>query len=136
MKHQIRVLIADDNKMMREILSMLITDLKEIQIAGEAHNGEEAIALAKKLSPDIILMDINMSPVNGFEATRKILKQNPPAKIIGLSLHKAPSYAKNMLQLGAKGYVTKSASHQEIIEAIKKVAAGGKYIDKTLKDKI
>lgn len=117
------------------MLNMLLIGIENIQVAGKARNGEEAIALAKELSPDVILMDINMSPVNGFEATRKILKQNPVAKIIGLSLHKKSSYAKNLIQLGAKGYVTKSASHKEIIDAIEIVAAGGKYIDKHLKDK-
>jgi two-component system, NarL family, invasion response regulator UvrY len=136
MKKQITVLIVDDNKLMRNTLSLLISGTDGLQLAGEARSGEEAIALAKELSPDIILMDINMSPVNGFEATRKILKHNPAAKIIGLSLHTEPTYAKNMLKLGAKGYVTKSASHQEIIEAIMKVAAGGKYICNDLEGKI
>jgi DNA-binding NarL/FixJ family response regulator len=136
MKKQITVLIADDNELIRETLSMLITITKDLHLVGQASNGEEAIALANELFPNVVLMDINMSPVNGFEATRKILKQNPAAKIIGLSLHKEPSYAKNMMQLGAKGYVIKSASHLEIIEAIKKVAAGGKYIDKDLEGKI
>jgi len=115
---------------------MLISGTEDLQLVGEAKSGEEAIALARELSPDIILMDINMSPVNGFEATRKILKYTPAARIIGLSLHTSPAYARNMLKLGAKGYVTKSAAQQEIIEAIMKVAAGGKYIDKALKDKI
>lgn len=132
MKKKIAVLIADDNKLMRKTLSLLITGMQDVHLAGEATNGEEAIALAKELSPDIILMDINMSPVNGFEATRKILMQNPAVKIIGISLHTEPSYAKNMLNLGAKGYVSKSASYEEIAEAIKKVAAGGKYIDKEI----
>jgi DNA-binding NarL/FixJ family response regulator len=132
MKKQITVLIADDNKLMRKTLSLLISGIENVHLAGEASNGEEAIKLAKELSPDIILMDINMSPVNGFEATRKILMQNPAAKIIGLSLHKQASYAKNMLKLGVKGYVTKSAAHEEIIEAIKTVAAGRKYMDKDI----
>jgi len=132
MKKQITVLIADDNKLMRETLSMLITVTENLQLVAQARNGDEVIALASEFSPDVILMDINMSPVNGFEATRKILKQNPAAKIIGLSLHKKPSYAKNMMQLGAKGYVTKSAPHEEIIEAIRKVADGGKHIDKNI----
>jgi len=133
---QITVLIADDNKIMSKTLSLLISETEGLQLAGAASNGEEAIALAKELSPDIILMDINMSPVNGFEAARKILKHDPAAKIIGLSLHTEPTYARNMLKLGVKGYVTKSAPHQEIIEAIMKVAAGGKYIDKYLEGKI
>lgn len=121
---------------MWKALSILISETKGLQLAGVARNGEETIAFAQELSPDIILMDINMSPVNGFEATRKILKHNPAVKIIGLSLHTEPTYARNMLKLGVKGYVTKSAPHQEIIEAIIKVAAGGKYIDKGLAGKI
>ncbi len=121
---------------MWKTLSLLISETEGLQLAGIARNGEEAIALAKELSPDIILMDINMSPVNGFEATRKILKHDPVAKIIGLSLYTEPAYARNMLKLGAKGYVTKTAAHQEIIAAIIKVAAGGKYIDKVLEGKI
>jgi DNA-binding NarL/FixJ family response regulator len=130
MKKQITVLIADDNKLMLKTLSMLISGMEDVHLAGEASNGEEAIAFAKELSPDIILMDINMSPVNGFEATRKILMQNPAAKIIGLSIHKQSSYVQNILRLGAKGYIIKGASYEEITEAIKTVAAGGKYIDK------
>ena len=136
MKKQITVLIADDNQLMRETLRIVIGFIENATLIGEAVNGKEAIALAKELSPDIILMDVNMSPVNGFEATRKILKQNPAAKIIGLSLHKEVSYAKNMMKLGARGYVTKSSPHHEIIEAIEKVAAGEKYIDKGLAGRI
>ena len=111
---------------------MIIGGMEDTFLAGEASNGEEVIALAKEKSPDIILMDINMSPVNGFEATRRIKKENPAIKIIGLSMHNKPAYAKNMLQSGASGYVSKSSPHNEIIEAIKKVGAGEKYIDKGL----
>ncbi len=136
MEKQIAILIADDNNIMRKTLRVLISEMKNAILAGEATNGEEAIALAAELLPDIILMDINMSPVNGFEATRKILIQNPAAKIIGLSLNKQPSYTKNMLKLGAKGYITKTTPHREIIEAINTVATGGKYICKDIEDKV
>ena len=136
MEKQITILIVDDNNLMRRTLKVLISEMKNATLAGEAINGQEAIALAAELLPDIILMDINMSPVNGFEATRKILTQNPAAKIIGISLQKQPSYTKNIMKLGAKGYVTKSAPHQEIIEAINTVATGGKYISKDIADKI
>lgn len=71
-----------------------------------------------------------MSPVDGFEATRKILQVNPAMKIIGVSMHTEPRYCKKMLRLGAKGYVAKGAAHSEIIEAIHQVNAGGTYIDK------
>lgn len=134
MEKQITVLIADNSKPMREILGLIISGMENTELVGVAMNGEEAIELAKEKLPDIILMDINMSPVNGFEATRKILKHNPAAKIIGLSLHNKVSYAKNLMQLGARGYVTKSSSFQKIIDAIKTVAAGGKYIDNELSD--
>jgi len=132
MAKQITVLIAEDNIHVREGLRIILSPVENMQIVGEAKNGEEAIAMAAQFVPDIILMDINMSPVNGFEATRKILKQFPAMKIIGLSLHKELSYCRNLMRLGAMGYVTKSSPYEEIILAVKAVAAGGKYIDKEL----
>ena len=134
MDKAITILIADDNKYIRETIGFLLSRFKNLKLVGEAESGEEAISLAKQLKPDVILIDINMSPINGFEATRKILKQNPSTKIIGLSVHKQPSYAKNILQLGAKGYVTKSSSHKEIILAIKEVSEGKEYICSELTD--
>ena len=128
MNNAITILIADDNKYIRETIRFLLSRFDHLKLIGEAESGEEAISLAKHLKPDIILIDINMSPINGFEATRKILKQNPLTKIIGLSVHKQPSYAKNILQLGAKGYVTKSSPHKEIIQAIIQVSEGKEYI--------
>src|ERR1043166_5293115 len=103
MEKQITILIADDNSFMRENLRSVISLMKNAKLIGEAMNGEEAIKLAKELLPDIILMDINMAPVNGFEATRKIIKDHPATKIIGLSDNKKISYIKNMLKLGAMG---------------------------------
>lgn len=130
MVKQITVLIADDNSHMRESLRILLSPFESMDLVGEAKNGEEAINLASQFQPDIILMDINMSPVNGFEATRKIVRQFPAIKIIGLSLHSEPAYCRNLLRLGARGYVTKSSPYEEIILAIKEVAAGGRYVDK------
>ncbi|HEX7904294.1 MAG TPA: response regulator transcription factor [Chitinophagaceae bacterium] len=134
MKKQINILIADDNQIMRQSLKLLISEMENAVLTGEATNGEDAIALAAKLLPDVILMDVNMSPVNGFEATRKILIETPDAKIIGVSLHQRPLYTRNMLSLGAKGYVAKSAPHQEVIEAINTVASGGKYVSKDIEE--
>lgn len=137
MKKRISVLIADDNKTFREGLTTILTSgIQEVVIAGAVSNGEEAIELAQQLTPDIILMDINMKPVNGYEATRKILLQNSGIKIIGISMNTEISYARNMMRLGAKGYITKSAPAQEIINAVKIVSEGGKYIDKALRDKL
>ncbi|MEI9944235.1 MAG: response regulator transcription factor [Chitinophagaceae bacterium] len=132
MEKQVTILIADDNNFVRESLRLLLGGINNFTLTRDAKNGEEAIALAIELCPDIIIMDINMAPVNGFEATRKILKHNPAIKIIGLSLHREASYCKNLMRLGARGYVSKSAPHTEIIAAIREIAAGGKYIDKDL----
>lgn len=136
MGKQFTILVADDNTLMRGTLRMIIDGIENAIVVGECRNGEEIIALAREHSPDIIVMDINMAPINGFEATRKILKESPAIKIIGLSMHNKLSYAKNMMQLGAFGYVCKSSPHNEIIEAIRKVAAGGKYMDKSLAGQI
>jgi len=132
MRKQIAVIIADDNHLMRGSLRLLLAEMEQVTLVGEAINGEEAMVLCQEKQPDIVLMDINMSPVNGFEATRKILKQNPAVKIIAISMHNKVSYAKNMLKLGAYGYVCKSSPHSEIIEAIETVIKGGVYVDKGL----
>jgi len=134
MDKAITILIADDNKYIRETIRFLLSRFDHLKLVGEAESGEEAISMAKQLSPEIILIDINMNPINGFEATRKILKENPSVKIIGLSVHKQPSYARNILKLGAKGYVTKSSPHKEIIHAIMEVADGKEYICSELND--
>jgi two-component system, NarL family, invasion response regulator UvrY len=136
MQQPIKVLIADDNRHMRGSLQVILSAVEEFQIVGEASNGEEAVKMAKELQPDIVLLDINMTPVNGFEATRQIVKHNPGTKIIALSLHKEASYCRNILSLGARGYVTKSSRYVDIIDAIKAVADGGSYIDKSLQGKI
>jgi len=132
MQKETTVIIADDNRYMRETLKVILSPLENLRLVGEATNGEEIIKLAAAINPDIILLDINMSPVNGFEAARKILKQNPSIRIIALSLHQDASYCRNMIRLGAKGYVTKSSPYKDIIAAINEVAGGGKYFDKNI----
>jgi DNA-binding NarL/FixJ family response regulator len=94
----------------------------------ECSSGAEVIAAAPALNPHVILMDVNMAPVNGFEATRKIMKACPQIRIIGISVNNQPSYARNMMQLGARGYVTKNSSRDEMIMAIREVMKGKTYI--------
>jgi len=128
MENVITILIVDDNRFMRETLSFLISHEIEFELTGEAKSGEEAIRLNTLLTPDIILMDINMSPVNGFDTSRRILKERPSTKIIGISVHREISYADQMILLGGKGYITKSSPRQEIIHAIKEVYQNKNYI--------
>jgi DNA-binding NarL/FixJ family response regulator len=136
MLNRATVLIADDNLFFRESLREVLSGSEEFILGGEATNGEEAISLTKEISPDIILMDINMPVVNGLEATPRILRENPHVKIIALSLHKEYVYCRKMMELGAKGYIIKTTPFTEIIVALKEVAAGGEYIDLNLGNEI
>ncbi len=124
----IRIAIVDDHQLMREAWKFVIQRDKRFDIIAECSGGTEAIQCAISLKPDIILMDVNMSPVNGFEATRKISKLAPSVKIIGLSNNSMPAYARNMMKLGAKGYVTKNSLSTEMVQALLDVHSGGTYI--------
>src|SRR5215212_6884456 len=125
---KIRLVIVDDHKMVRETWKLILDQDERIEVIAECSSGSEAIDVALGLSPDVMLMDINMFPVNGFEATRKILKACPDIKIIGVSVNNQPGYARNMLQLGARGYVTKNSSREEMLRAIHEVTRGRTYI--------
>jgi DNA-binding NarL/FixJ family response regulator len=132
---QISVVIVDDHEIVRESWKLILDQKTNILIVGECSSGAEAIDAATRLKPDVMLMDINMSPVNGFEATRKIVKLSPDTKIIGVSVNDQPGYARNMLQLGAKGYVTKNSTHLELLEAILEVQKGKVFISRELKNR-
>jgi two-component system invasion response regulator UvrY len=128
----IRVIIVDDHQMVRATWKMLLHLQHGIEVIHECSSGAEAIEVASTLQPDVMLIDVNMTPVNGFEATRKIHKSHPQIRIIGVSINNQPSYARNMLQLGAKGYVTKNSSRDEMILAIMEVMEGKVYICKEM----
>jgi DNA-binding NarL/FixJ family response regulator len=125
---KITILLVDDHRLIRDSWSHILNREPRLQVVGAASNGDEAIEMAKTKRPRIILMDINMTPVNGFDATKTIRKQSPGSRIIGVSMHAIPVYAKKMLQAGAMGYVTKNSSREELISAILEVDAGRKYI--------
>lgn len=133
---KIRLVIVDDHQMVRETWKLLLEQDSRIKIIGECASGAEAIEMAHLEKPDVMLMDINMSPVNGFEATRKITKQYPEIKIIGVSVNDQPGYARNMFQLGAKGFVTKNSAQAEMIEAIMEVYKGHTFLCKEIKEKL
>ena len=133
---KIRVVIVDDHQLVRETWKMLLHGKDGIEIIHECSSGAEVIEVASSLQPDVILMDINMAPVNGFEATRKILKTSPNIRIIGVSVNNQSSYVRNMLQLGAKGYVTKNSSPNEMILAIKEVMKGKMYLCEEMRKKM
>ncbi|MBX3253982.1 MAG: response regulator transcription factor [Chitinophagaceae bacterium] len=130
---KITVLIVDDHKLIRDTWSFILNSDPRFQVIAEADTGDEAVLLALRNQPDVILMDINMSPVNGLEATKEITKISSRSKIIGVSMHSQPLFAKKMLQSGAQGYVTKNSSKEEMITAINEVISGKKYICEEVK---
>ncbi len=126
--NKIRVMIADDHAMVRQGLKTILELEEDICVVSQASNGEEAVAMAKKVGPDIILMDINMPVLNGLQAI-KMLKQEPENyKIIVLTLHQDREYLFKTLQLGCEGYVLKDAESSVLIEAIRNVYRDQTYI--------
>ncbi len=125
---KITIMLVDDHKLIRESWSIILNDDPRLKVVAETGDPSEAIAIAKIKKPQIILMDINMTPINGFDATILLQKNSPQSKIIGISMHTMPSYARRMMQLGAMGYVTKNSSKDELLEAIMDVSTGKKYI--------
>jgi two-component system, NarL family, nitrate/nitrite response regulator NarL len=121
---KIRLLLVDDHPIVREGIKSALATRKNISIVGEASTGEEALSKALKLGPDVILMDINMPGMSGLEASRRLRKSIPDAKILALTMHENKEYILEMSQLGARGYVFKDSSPSELLRAIEAVHAG------------
>lgn len=131
---KITILLVDDHKLIRESWSFILNSDARFNVIGQTSNGNDAIELAKLRKPQIVLMDINMAPVNGFETTKLMRKYSPGAKVIGISMHSMPAYARKMLQMGAMGYVTKNSSKNELLTAIVEVNNGKKYVCEEVKN--
>jgi DNA-binding NarL/FixJ family response regulator len=123
-----KILIAEDHGVVREGLKVLIENQPGMEVIAEAQDGLKAVELAKGLSPDVVLMDIAMPNVNGVEATRQILEENPDIRIIALSVHFDKHFVTEMLKAGASGYVLKSCLFDEVLRAVQTVGAGGHYL--------
>jgi DNA-binding NarL/FixJ family response regulator len=122
---RIRVLLADDHTLVRQGLRALLEREADIKVIGEATNGREVIRKAEMLRPDVIVMDISMPRLNGIEATQKITTDHPGVRVVVLSMHAGEDYVKGMLRAGASGYVLKDAPANDLLSAIRAVAAGG-----------
>lgn len=131
---KITILIADDHTLVRETWSFILNTDERFKVIAESGSGEEAVELAKELQPNIVIMDINLPGMNGIEATEQIRKYSPASKILGVSLHTQPTYARKMIQKGAMGYVTKNSSREEMFKAITEVQAGRRYICDEIKN--
>jgi len=125
---KIKVLIADDHQLFREGLINLLSESPEIDLIGYADNGKDAYEKAVIYNPNVILMDISMPVMGGEEATRLVKKQIPAIKIIALTMHSDKHYIKSMLEAGVDGYLFKNCTYNQLIEAIKTVVSGKKYL--------
>jgi two-component system invasion response regulator UvrY len=128
------IMIVDDHTLIRETWSFLLGKNENFDVVAECGDGERAIELARDKRPDVVLLDINMAPMSGFDVLKMIRKYSPGSKIIGVSMHSQPAYAKKMLRLGAKGYVTKNSPRQEMLEAIAEVSNNRIYICQEVKN--
>ncbi|WP_114418820.1 response regulator [Marinospirillum perlucidum] len=128
----IRVLIVDDHDLIRTGIERMLEDAEGIDVIGQATDGEDAIQQTRDLKPDIVLMDVKMPGIGGIEATRKICKVNPETEVIGLTASGDDTFVQMLLQAGAKGYLTKGSSFEEVVRAIRLVSAGQHYVDPTV----
>jgi two-component system invasion response regulator UvrY len=131
---KVSIMIVDDHTLIRETWSFLLGKNENFDVVAECGDGERAIELARDKRPDVVLLDINMAPMSGFDVLKMIRKYSPSSKIIGVSMHSQPAYAKKMLRLGAKGYVTKNSPRQEMLEAIAEVSKNQVYVCQEVKN--
>jgi two-component system invasion response regulator UvrY len=132
----INVMLVDDHGLVRDGIKRLLNDVDGINVVAEAETGEQAIRQARKLSMDVILMDISMPGIGGLEATRKIARGMPDVKIIAVTVHDDDPFPARLLEAGAAGYLTKGCDVREIINAIRSVHAGKQYITPDIAHKL
>ena len=135
MQNNIRVLLVDDHAVVRAGFKLLLSSAR-IDVIAEAHKGEQACKLYEDTLPDVVVMDLSMPGIGGLEAIRRICIRDNQAKILVFSIHDEPVYAERALQAGAKGYITKSSAPEILIEAVKKIAGGGTFIEESIARKI
>ena len=123
----IRLLLVDDHPLVREGIRACLSRQKGLQVAGEAADGQEALAQFKRLAPDVVLMDISMPGMNGLEAARRMRQADPGARILLLTMHENTAYLRDAFRAGVRGYVVKDAAPRELLQAIQVVHAGGRY---------
>lgn len=124
----IRIMLVDDHPLVRESWKLLLENNNRFKVVGDCNGASEAFDLLAELQPEILLVDINMGPVDGFSVTKQVAEKFPEVKIIGLSVNNQPKYATRLLQLGARGFLTKTSTLQEINKGIIAVHEGKIYI--------
>jgi DNA-binding NarL/FixJ family response regulator len=132
---KLRILLADDHKVVREGLRLLIDSQSDMHVVGEAANGKEVLLKTRNLKPDVVVMDLSMPELNGLQATEQLKVEYPKIKVIVLTAHEDESYLRQLCKVGAVGYVLKRSAGDELIKAIDAVAKGGVYFEAALAGK-
>ncbi|APD86387.1 UvrY/SirA/GacA family response regulator transcription factor [Alteromonas marina] len=132
----IKIILADDHDLVRTGIRRILEDVNDFTIIAEAKNGEDAVQWCRKNAPDVVLMDVNMPGIGGLEATKRIVRMSENTRVICVSMHKESPIPMQVMDAGAFGFLTKDAEPDEVILAIRKVAAGQKYIDSEVANSI
>ncbi len=130
-----RVLLVDDHSVVRSGLRALLTSMADIDVL-EAANGRDALARLRQDRPDLVLLDLNLPGIGGLELLRRILVENSAARVLVLSMHAEPLYVARAMQLGAHGYLSKHASAEELLVAVRRIAGGGHHIENDITQKL
>jgi DNA-binding NarL/FixJ family response regulator len=132
----IRILLADDHALVRQGFRMILEAQPDMEIVGQAGNGREAVELAEKLHPDVVVMDVAMPELNGTEATRRLAASTPRTRVLALSMHKDSVYVREILRAGARGYLLKDSGDTDLVAAVRAVAKGEGYISPAVSDAV
>jgi two-component system invasion response regulator UvrY len=132
----IKILVVDDHDLVRMGIKRMLGDIRNMKVVGEARSGEEAVRVAKEVRPDVVLMDIKMEGIGGLEATKKILHLNPDIKVLVVTVCEDEISPAQFLEEGAVGYLTKGASMDEMVRAIRAVHSGQRYISPVIAQKL
>ena len=133
---KIRVLLAEDHETIREGLRLIINAQPDMEVVGEARNGEVAVSAARELRPDVVVMDVSMPNMTGLTATERLAECCPDVKVLTLTRHGDEPYVQQLLRAGAAGYVLKQSQSSELLNGIRAVAAGQKYLDPAVTAKV
>ena len=134
--NKLRILLAEDHETVREGIKLLVNAQTDMEVVGEAGNGEIAVQKAQELNPDIILMDVSMPKLNGLIATKRIKLDCPQVKILALTRHTDDGYIQQLIRAGANGYVLKQSAPTELINAIRAICTGKSYLDPALTERV
>ena len=128
MTRKVRILLADDHAVVRQGFRLILNQEPDLEVVGEAGNGRDAVRLVEELKPNMIIVDIAMPDMNGVEATRQIRQNSPQCQVLVLSMHRDAVYVRETLRSGAAGYILKDSIDQDLLRAVRMVAAGGSFL--------